>query len=53
MRFAYGLARQCLPRYSSKFSRHDYTRAKIGTVMLCLDPLNPRIFPGARSDAMR
>jgi hypothetical protein len=25
MRFAYELARRCLPRYSYKFSRHDYT----------------------------
>jgi hypothetical protein len=29
MRFAYELARECLPSYSSKFSRHDYTRAQL------------------------
>jgi hypothetical protein len=29
MRFAYELARRCLPRYSCKFSRHDYTLAQL------------------------
>jgi hypothetical protein len=29
MRFAYELARQCLPSYSCKFSRHDYTLAQL------------------------
>jgi hypothetical protein len=29
MRFAYELARRCLPSYSCKFSRHDFTRAQL------------------------
>jgi Transposase DDE domain/Transposase domain (DUF772) len=29
MRYAYELARRCLPRYSCKCSRHDYTRAQL------------------------
>lgn len=29
MRVAYELARRCLPRYSCKFSRHDYTLAQL------------------------
>ena len=29
MRYAYELARQCLPSYSCKFSRHDYTLAQL------------------------
>jgi hypothetical protein len=29
MCFAHALARQCLPRYSCKFSRHDFTRAQL------------------------
>src|SRR5215471_13451842 len=29
MRLAHALARSCLPRYSCKFSRHDYTLAQL------------------------
>ncbi len=29
MRAAYALAREALPRYSGKFSRHDFTRPRL------------------------